>query len=84
MLWTNQNSFYFIIPLVHRVVQNEETSDDNVLSVIDYEDENFSEGESSDSDNEVGKNQEFNCKSDTSDSERSDRQVTLANSGWEA
>jgi hypothetical protein len=56
----------------------------DILSVLDCVDENLSEVESSGSDNEIADNQESNCKSGTSDSKQSNRQVVLGVSGWQA
>jgi hypothetical protein len=64
------------------MAQNKMTSDGNIVSILDYVDGNFSEVESSDSDNEIGDSQEFDCKSSTSVGEQSDRQVVPVVSGW--
>jgi hypothetical protein len=55
-----------ITPLVCNVVQSKVSSDDDILSILDYMDENLSEVESSDSDNETSDNQESEHKNGTS------------------
>jgi hypothetical protein len=52
------------------MVQNKVTNDDDIVTIFDCVDDNFSEVESSDSDNEIGDNQESDHKSGTSDSEQ--------------
>jgi hypothetical protein len=49
------------IPLIH-MVQNKMINYENIVSVLDCVDENLSEVESSDSDNEISKNQESGHK----------------------
>jgi hypothetical protein len=61
-------------------MQNKVISDD-IVSVLDCVDDNISEVESSESDNEIGDNQECDYRSGISDSEQSDRQVAPAISG---
>jgi hypothetical protein len=46
-------------------VQNEATGEDDIVSVLACVDENLSEVESSDSDNEIGDNQESDHKRGT-------------------
>jgi hypothetical protein len=62
------------------MAQNKVTSDD-IVSLLDCVDENLSEAESSDRNNEIGDNQESDCKSCTSDSEQSDSQAVPVVSG---
>jgi hypothetical protein len=61
------------------VAQNKATSDDNIVSVLDFVDENLSEVKSSDSN--IGDNHELDDKSGASDSEQSDGHVIPVVSG---
>jgi hypothetical protein len=62
--------------LVCNIVQNEATSDDDTVSILDCVGENLSEVESSNSNNEICDNQKPHCKSDASDSEQNVKEAT--------
>jgi hypothetical protein len=64
------------------VAQNKVTSDGDIASSLDCVDESLSEVESSNSENEIGNNQECDRNSDTSNSEQSDGHVAPIVSGW--
>jgi hypothetical protein len=61
--------------------RNKATSDDNIVSILECVEENLSEVEFSDSDNEIGDDEESDCKC-RSDNEQSDGQASPAVNAW--
>jgi hypothetical protein len=64
------------------MVQNKVTSDDDIVSILDCVHENLPDVECGDSHNEIGDNQESDCKSGTSDSEQTDEQAASVVTAW--